>query len=140
MAAHRESPEAWAALGDVWSSYREYRPQTSAQIQIYEICLTRLADLSDARRMRLLYSREKVPGVLWALLILGGIATVSFTYLFRLEHVRAQAVMTAILAGLIAFILFLVMDFDQPFGGAIHISPEIFSRELQRMHTPVVVP
>ena len=133
MAAHRECTEAWTALDNVWSAYRDEQPQTPVQTQLYQLSLARLADLSDARRMRLLYARGKVPGVLWALLILGGAATVLFTYLFRLEHVRAQAIMTGIVAGLISFILFLVMDFDQPFDGAVRIQPEIFSRELQRM-------
>ncbi len=135
MAAGRESTQAWAALDDVWSAYRGYQPQTPVELQVYQLSLGRLADLSDARRMRLLCAREKVPGALWCLLILGGAAIVSFTYMFRLEHVRAQFVMTGMIATLIAFILFLVMDFDQPFSGAIRITPEVFGRELQRMHT-----
>jgi hypothetical protein len=137
MAARGESKEAWTALDNIWNVYGSFQPQAPPQALAYELSLARLTDLSDARRLRLLASREKVPGVLWGVLIMGGVISIFFTYLFRLQHVLAQVLMTASLAGLIAFILFLVMEFDAPFSGAVRVKPEVFERELQRMGAPV---
>lgn len=137
MAAHRESTAAWDALSNVWAAYHAFEPQTPAQVALYQLSLNRLAELSDARRFRLLSARAKVPVVLWAVLDLGAILTVFFTMLFRLHNAKAQSVMTASLAGLISLILFLIMSFDRPFDGAIRVKPEVFERELQRMGVSV---
>ena len=133
MAAQRENAAAWDAIANIWAAYHDFHPQTPAEISLYQLSLARLADLSDARRLRLLSARGKVPGVLWAVLDGGGAVIILFTLLFRLRHSLAQTIMTASMAGLISVILFLIMDFDRPFDGAIRVHPEVFERELQRM-------
>jgi hypothetical protein len=40
--------------------------------------------------MRLVAAEEGVPGVLWAVLIFGGVAAIGFTYLFGLENTWAH--------------------------------------------------
>src|SRR5215216_6712122 len=80
--------------------------------------------LADARRMRLVAAEEGVPGVLWAVLIFGGIVAVGFTYLFGLENTWAHRLMVGTLAAVIALVLFTIYSLDNPFAGAVRLHPE----------------
>jgi hypothetical protein len=51
---------------------------------------------------------------LWVVLVIGGVITVSFTYLFRLKSNLAHALMVAALTLLICAILFTIGEFNNP--------------------------
>jgi hypothetical protein len=56
-------------------------------------------------------------------LVLGGIVTVAFSYLFRIDDRWLHAVMTASLAVLVALLLLLEYDLETPFDGVDAIPP-----------------
>jgi hypothetical protein len=109
----------------------EFDPNTEGEQVLYERGLTDLHDLDDARRSRLLEVREGIPSLLWVVLVVGGVITVSFTYLFGLKSNVAHALMVAALTLLICAILFTIGEFDYPFSGVVEIRPEAF-REVLR--------
>jgi hypothetical protein len=129
-----QSNQATAKLDAVWQSLRSVDPQKPTERSAYRESLGRLQDLEDARRARLLASRTGLPSILWAVMILGGIMTIGFTYFFGVRKFRAQALMTGILAALIALSLFLVYALDLPFTGSVAVSPEAMSQVLDRLH------
>jgi hypothetical protein len=63
--------------------------------------------------------------------VLGGVITVSFTYLFGLKSNRTHALMVAALTLLICAILFTIAEFNNSFSGPVEIQPEAF-REVLR--------
>jgi hypothetical protein len=91
--------------------------------------------LADARRMRLVAAEEGIPGVLWAVLIFGGIVAVSFTYLFGLENTWAHRLMVLTLAAVIGLVLFTIGAMEHPFSGGARISTEAFDLILERFET-----
>jgi hypothetical protein len=109
----------------------EFDPNTEGEQVLYERGLTDLHDAVDARRSRLLEVREGIPSLLWVVLVVGGVITVSFTYLFGLKSNVAHALMVAALTLLICAILFTIGEFDYPFSGVVEIRPEAF-REVLR--------
>jgi uncharacterized membrane protein len=64
--------------------------------------------------MRLVAAEEGLPGVLWVVLIFGGIAVVGFTYLFGLENTWAQRLMVVTLAAVIGLVLFTMGAMEHP--------------------------
>lgn len=68
------------------------------------------------------------------MLILGGIITVGFTYLFGLENTLVHLLMVAALALIISISLFTVASLDYPFRGDIHVHPTAFENDLERFH------
>src|SRR5215217_4293958 len=88
--------------------------------------------LADARRMRLVAAEEGVPGVLWAVLIFGGIVAVGFTYLFGLENTWAHRLMVVTLAAVIGLVLFTVGAMEHPFSGGARIGSGAFELILER--------
>jgi hypothetical protein len=53
-----------------------------------------------------------------------------FTWFFGHESVWSQAAMTAALAGVLAFSLFLIASFDSPYSGVARVTPAPFQLEL----------
>jgi|SRR5215212_927318 hypothetical protein len=70
----------------------------------------------------------------WVVLILGGIITVGFTYLFGLENTLVHTLMVAALALIISISLFTVAALDHPFSGDTRIHPAAFEQVLERFH------
>jgi hypothetical protein len=58
---------------------------------------------------------------------------VAFTYFFGHDSLLSQGAMTAALAGILAFSLFLILAFDSPYGGAVRVNPAPFELELQHV-------
>ena len=70
--------------------------------------------------------RARARGGSGAVLVIGGIITVSFTYLFGLKSNLAHGLMVAALTLLICGILFTIGEFNYPFSGIVEIRPDAF--------------
>ena len=130
MEQGQTSPRADSLLRQLRSKLLKFDPSTEREQVLYEGGLTQLHDALDARRSRLLEVREGIPNLLWVVLVLGGVITVSFTYLFGLKSNLAHALMVAALTLLICAILFTIGEFDYPFSGVVEIRPDAFREML----------
>jgi hypothetical protein len=130
MEQGQTSPRADSLLRQLRSKLLEFDPSTEREQVLYEGGLTQLHDALDARRSRLLEVREGIPNLLWVVLVVGGVITVSFTYLFGLKSNLAHALMVAALTLLICAILFTIGEFDYPFSGVVEIRPDAFREML----------
>jgi len=127
--------EGWVLIDDIREELQEVEPRTPADEQLYAEGLDQIQRLGDARRLRLVAAEEGVPGVLWAVLIFGGIAVVSFTYLFGLENTWAHRLMVLTLAAVIGLVLFTVGAMEHPFSGGARIGTGAFELVLERFET-----
>jgi hypothetical protein len=134
MEQGRSSPKAWETLDQMSGTIEGLKPTAGAQLARYNQILEQLDGLENARTDRLLAAEEGLPPILWVVLILGGIITVGFTYLFGLENTLVHTLMVAALAMLIALTLFTVDALDYPFKGDIRIHPVAFEQVLERFH------
>ena len=94
------------------------RAAHEGQEQLYAAGLDQIEELNDARRLRLVAAEEGIPGVLWSVLIFGGIAAIGFTYLFGIENTWAHRLMVVILAAVIGLVLFTIGSLEHPFSEA----------------------
>jgi len=134
MQQGRSSPKAWATLDELRGTILGLNPTAGAQQVRYNQILEQLHGLGDGRRERLLVVGEGLPTILWVVLILGGVITVGFTYLFGLDNTRVHLLMVAALAMIISLSLFTVAALDQPFQGDVRIHPAAFEQVLERFH------
>ena len=131
MEQGKTSARADSLLRQLRLELLQFDPHTKGEQVLYERGLTDLHDALDARRSRLLEVREGIPTLLWVVLVVGGVITVSFTYLFGLKSNLAHALMVAALTLLICAILFTIGEFNYPFSGIVEIRLEAF-REVLR--------
>jgi hypothetical protein len=116
MDSGETSERADEVLRDLRLSLQGVDASTSAGQVLYDQGLTRIHQVSDARRLRLLEVDEGLPGKLWVVL-LGGVVTVGFTYLFGLKNNWAHALMVAALTLVVCGILFTIGALEYPFAG-----------------------
>jgi Protein of unknown function (DUF4239) len=135
MTQERATPAGWTIIDDIRQDLQSFESRTQAEEQLYAEGLDQVDTLSDARRMRLVAAEEGVPGVLWSVLVFGGIAAVSFTYLFGLESTWAHRLMVGTLAAVIGLVLFTVGAMEYPFSGGARIGTGAFELILERFET-----
>lgn len=102
----------------------DFTPTTEKEKAIYTTQLTALCKFWDSRRARTVIAAHGVSPLEWVVLLGGGVVTVSFTYFFKLEHLKIQVIMTIMVSILIALNLFLVLMFGHPFSGEMRVEPD----------------
>jgi RimJ/RimL family protein N-acetyltransferase len=135
MTQLRGTPAGWTIIDDIRASLQDYEPHTKAEEQLYATGLDQIEELNDARRLRLVAAEEGIPGVLWAVLIFGGVAAIGFTYLFGMENTWAHRLMVVTLAAVIGLVLFTIGALEHPFSGGARIGTEAFDLILERFDT-----
>ena len=135
MTRTQGAPSGWTLVDDIRANLQEFQPHTPADEQLYAEGLDQVQRLADARRMRLVAAEEGIPGVLWSVLIFGGVAAIGFTYLFGLENTWAHRLMVVTLAAVIGLVLFTIGAMEHPFSGGARIGPEAFDLGLERFET-----
>ena len=131
-----DSPKATAAMNRIWEQYHRSEAGTEREKIWLQESITRLNELANLRRLRILASQDVVSGVMWVLLLAGGVITIGFMNFFGVERLRAHLLLTVLLTGLIILILFIIYSYDNPFWGEPHINPTAFLRFLARHPTP----
>ena len=136
MAKHQSSPEATQLVYDIRASVLSYEPVTLQQQVLYDHAVTDVESLASARRERLNEVQDSVPPILWAALIIGGVLTVGFTFLFGLPSSLAHCLMVLSLGALVVASLILIKEMDYPFAGVTKIQPTAFQVFLSRLPPP----
>ena len=103
-----------------------FMPRSGQQQTLYEQAVVSVDGLSAARRDRLAEMNETIPQPMWAVLIVGGVITVSFCLLFGLQSKTTHIGMVTALAVLITISLLLIQNIQYPFAGNPRIGPEAF--------------
>jgi hypothetical protein len=113
-------------LRKVWSAYLKVNVRSLNNPSMYDESLRQLNSMSEYRRLRWFASRSTTPLVIWLVLVVGGITSVVYTFFFGTKNVRAQYMMTGVLALINSMVLFLIYILDHPFSGYNGISSEPF--------------
>ncbi|MGI8853897.1 MAG: hypothetical protein ACR2GC_11550 [Methyloceanibacter sp.] len=104
----------------------QVQPQHQREFALYQEALRLLGVITDNRTERLDGADGSMPGILWLVLIIGGIVTLSYPAFFASTSLGAQMLMTASLAGLVALAFLLTLYFNFPFTGDVSLSPAPF--------------
>lgn len=126
MAEREESPRAWQAYAAIRRAYLEVTPNTMREALWLEQSLDRLDILADARRLRLLHSRARLPAAMWVVLSVLSLATIGFSYLFGVRDPRLHAVVSGAIAAALALTLTLIWALQRPFGHLAGQPPDAF--------------
>lgn len=124
MEQGRSSPAATRALNGLYATLMAFHPTDLREGDIQSDILHQLSILTEERRARVVVATGIVPGVLWFVLLGGAVVTISFTFFFGTQNLRAQVMMTGMLSALILSALLVVIAIDHPFTGSVKVTPE----------------
>ena len=121
MATGGRSVRVDRALDRLWKALIVIDPPPG-RAGIFNQALTLARSVGDNRQERLSEARPSVQGVIWLLLVGGGVLTLVSTYFFEVSPLVYLPVNGG-LTLMIAFILYLIFAFDHPFSFDVGASP-----------------
>ncbi|HTZ70235.1 MAG TPA: DUF4239 domain-containing protein [Acetobacteraceae bacterium] len=130
--------EPGEALDAVYTAVLAANATTPRDAVLINAVLTDLRDVTEARRTRLRLGAGIVPGVLWVALFGGAVVTLGFTFFFATPSMRAQALMSGMLAAIIFMALFVAVEIDHPFTGPVSVGPEALQLALENFQAKEV--
>lgn len=125
------SRKAWDVYRELWRECVMYKPVTPQQTNCHASLIGDMSDVGDQRRVRADVIHNGMPAVLWAVLIVGGVATIVFTYFFTPNNIKVQIVMVSIVSLVICLNIFLLASYDDPFSGDVMVNPVLFENQLK---------
>ncbi|MER6614592.1 hypothetical protein [Streptomyces xantholiticus] len=127
MVDHEElSPRGTELLAAVRSDIAEREPRNELEAQAYQPMLDQVATAEDARNARAAGAGETLPGIVWFGLISGAVVTVGLIFTMQIGRSFRELLLAGLFSALIAFLLFLVWDFDAPFGRSGSEAADVF--------------
>lgn len=103
-------------LAKVRADVTDYQPRTDHEGQAYQPLVDQVAAADDARSARGQSAGATMPGVVWFGLIIGAVVTVGLIFTLQIRRTFRELLLAGLFSVLIAFLLFLIWDFDSPFG------------------------
>jgi hypothetical protein len=123
-------PEGGEMINQFWQlagqAQAHAQPDAIAAYQLME----ELRGLTQYRRLRAMQARESLPGILWTVLIAGGIITVAACCFFGVTNFRFHLLQVLVLSFLISLVLVAIADIDRPYQGFVRVSPLGFENAL----------
>jgi len=126
MANGKESKEAMDARSKLQKLIIKIKPQDLGEQVIFTEMLSNLNDVTVARRSRVNTSNAELPGILWIILIGGGVLLIFYIACFYVENQKFHFWLAFGVSGLIAILLFVAFELNYPFVGSDKLEPDAF--------------
>jgi hypothetical protein len=130
LARKQTSPEARESYVLLAKECATYNPITQGQSNVQQSLLPAIVSLGDCRRLRVEALNNSLAPTLWLVLLIGGAATILFTYFFGAGNFKIQMLMVAIVSVVICLNIFLLVAYDDPFTGDVMVYPTAFETDL----------
>jgi hypothetical protein len=117
----------------MWHTLMSIKNPTWTEITTEDHSLYELSTLTACRQTRQLGVTSRLPGILWFVLLLGGVLTVFSACLFGQENTLMHGIHVFAFSLLIAMALVAIADIDRPYMGTVHVSDEAFRRAQMNM-------
>ncbi len=105
----------------------EATPRDERMAQTYQPLADQVALADEGRSARGQSAGATIPGVVWFGLIGGALVAVGMVFTLQIRCSARELVLAGLFSALIAFLLFLVWDFDAPFGRSATDAAEPFT-------------
>jgi len=125
-----------AFLDKFQEDFESFNPSTDAQRVLASDISRQFDSLEEARSIRVDSVTEELPTQLWTLILIGGVICIVVTWFFHIESLQMHFWMTLFTAGLLGLMIFIVAALDNPYRGAISVSPEPLVRVYHQMIKP----
>lgn len=128
MAEHgRVTAEGGRLFDRIRADVTDYQPKTDFEAQAYQPLVDQVTAADTARNSRSESTGATMPGVVWFGLITGAVVTIGMVFALQIRRTRRELILAGLFSALIAFLLFLIWDFDAPYSRGIAASAEPFT-------------
>jgi hypothetical protein len=113
-------------LDRVRQDVTDYEPRTDFEAQAYQPLVDQVSAADQARTARAESTGPTMPGVVWFGLITGAVVTIGMLFALQIRRTARELVLAGLFSALIAFLLFLIWDFDAPYSRGITATADPF--------------
>jgi hypothetical protein len=103
-----------------------FEPTTKSQELLQNEMLRYLNAMTIAREQRLSAVAERIPGVLWYIVVIGAFITIAFVWMLHMK-LKSHFVLGGVTAFGLGIMIFLIYAMDHPMRGSVSVSPDEFS-------------
>ncbi|GAA1499659.1 DUF4239 domain-containing protein [Streptomyces synnematoformans] len=104
-----------ALLDKVRAGIVAYVPETDAENRAAYALGDQIAAAEEARNERALNAEPAMPGLVWAGLLGGGLVAIGMVFALQIRRSARELILAGLHSGMLAFLLFLVWEFDEPY-------------------------
>jgi hypothetical protein len=133
MGAEKADPGTGKALKSLYVLATDFDKVASETTQLAAEIFKHIDKINDCRQTRITLSTGIIPDLMWFILICGAVLTISFTLFFGGPHIVPQAIMTGMTTAILLMALLVIISFDHPFTGVVHISPAPLENAVHEM-------
>jgi len=101
-----------------------FEPATEGQKILHAETLAAFNRANLARRLRVDAVGTGLPGVMWAVILIGAVISISASFFFRVDDGRVHALLVGLLAALMGLVIFMTVVLDHPFRGDLGLTAE----------------
>ncbi|MEU7304285.1 hypothetical protein [Streptomyces sp. NPDC007206] len=113
-------------LQTVRQDVTDYKPKNDFEAQAYQPLLDQTTAADQARNARADSTGATMPPVVWWGLLTGALITVGMVFALQIRRTRRELILAGLFSATIAFMLFLIWDFDAPFSRGMAVTAEPF--------------
>ncbi|MER6070324.1 hypothetical protein ABT187_16095 [Streptomyces sp. NPDC001817] len=114
-------------LQTVRQDVTDYRPKNDFEAQAYQPLLDQMTAADQARNARADSTGATMPPVVWWGLLTGALVTIGMVFALQIRRTTREVVLAGLFSATIAFMLFLIWDFDAPYSRGIAVTAEPFA-------------
>ena len=126
-------PESHELVKEMWSALIEVRPGNVAEQAVLAQSFSELTAMTEHRRLREIQVYDRLPPMLWVVLLSGAGLVLLWSSLFGSQDLRLHAVLVGTLAFMLTLMLQTIAAIDRPFQGAIQVPVAAFQRAAQSL-------
>jgi Protein of unknown function (DUF4239) len=124
---HGQVPKGGIALMNQFqATLISFEPVTEGQKILHVEALRAYNNMLQSRRLRLDAVGTGLPGVMWAVILVGAIIGLVATFFFKVEDARLHGILVTLLAAFMGLVIFMILALDQPFRGDIGINSQSY--------------
>jgi hypothetical protein len=101
-----------------------FEPATEGQKLLHSETLRAYNNMIQARRLRLDAVSTGLPGLMWIVILLGAVISLSASFFFKVEDVRLHGILVTLLAMFVGLVIFMTFALDRPFRGDLGVRPD----------------
>ena len=135
LANSEGSVKTGAALDHMYSVWAPMQPDEQWSDQ-YQASVDQLNEVLRLRDERIDDSRAALAPIYWVLLFVGAFLTVLHLVLLRMENLTMHLIAVGVTAAMLALVLLLLIEVNQPFRGDTSLLPVSYERALRSMTGP----
>ncbi len=128
MATNMTPEETRPITRQMWATLMASKAATPTEITAEDHAIREVSALAGYRRIRMVENASRLPGVLWFVLIVGGVVTIASTCMFGAANGPLHVIQVSAFALLISLVLVAIADINRPFQGSVHVSDYAFRR------------